>query len=192
MKSPQKLSNHLQTHPICERNPEPPDDRISPQHLQELNFNGGPFARQKNIEGKWKVLSRILFPAEEQVPSPFYRSYTTPLFKEIFSRRLDQALAEEFGTMYAPVTASIQRRLPELIRQSEEEATRASRNDASSSESAEIEGEVGGNNHELDANQDPPIDASIADGWEGLDEISDWGFDEDFNEPYNGGYGDFL
>ncbi|KAF2179170.1 hypothetical protein K469DRAFT_754059 [Zopfia rhizophila CBS 207.26] len=124
MTSIQERDRHLQTDPICKNRSEPPDDRICAQRLQELNFNGGPFTGARNVEEKWKILFRILFPAEANVPSPFYQSCISALFKRVFGHRLDQELLEQFGPSLAPAIANIQTKLPTILCECEEEVAR--------------------------------------------------------------------
>lgn len=48
----------------------PPDDRVSLSKLDKLKFTSGVFAGAKNVEEKWTLLYKKLFPKETFIPSP--------------------------------------------------------------------------------------------------------------------------
>lgn len=70
MESDEAYSEHLQQESICKKAIEPSDDRIRPQLLKRLDFKKAPYSNARNIDEKWKMLFRVLFPSDSSIPSP--------------------------------------------------------------------------------------------------------------------------
>ncbi|KAJ4356233.1 uncharacterized protein N0V89_004263 [Didymosphaeria variabile] len=70
--SEEELEDHLDRDDICARLPAPQDDRIAPQKLWRLDFKKAPFVNARSTEEKWKIMYKMLFPADSEadVPSP--------------------------------------------------------------------------------------------------------------------------
>lgn len=64
------MDEHLQRNPACVTSMGPPDDRVSLSKLDKLKFTSGVFAGAKNVEEKWTLLYKKLFPKETFIPSP--------------------------------------------------------------------------------------------------------------------------
>lgn len=69
MKSEDAYSDHLQQDDVCEKKPQPEDDRIRPQLLKQLDFKKAPYAGARNAEEKWNLLFTVLFPNDANIPS---------------------------------------------------------------------------------------------------------------------------
>jgi hypothetical protein len=50
--------------------PQEEEDRILPQLLKRLNFKKAPYSNAHGIEAKWRMLFKVLFPDDQNVPSP--------------------------------------------------------------------------------------------------------------------------
>lgn len=70
MESDGAYDEHMQQDSMCEKRPEPHDDRIRPQTLKQLDFKKAPYASAKSTEEKWRMLFSVLFPDESNIPSP--------------------------------------------------------------------------------------------------------------------------
>jgi len=70
MASDAAYSKHLRQNPICEMKEEPHDDRIRQETLKQLEFKKAPYASARNMEEKWNILFRVLFPNDTKIPSP--------------------------------------------------------------------------------------------------------------------------
>ncbi|ORY04550.1 hypothetical protein BCR34DRAFT_667071 [Clohesyomyces aquaticus] len=131
MESNAAIRRHIQQNPICETLPEPEDDRLSAERLQELNFNAAPFGQAKTMEEKWKILFRVLFPAEEHVPSPYEIPGITLHFERLFTKILEEELSEELGSTLGRAQGTV----GEIIQRCKELADQASRASHSSGSS---------------------------------------------------------
>lgn len=69
MASDGDFDEHMQLDNICEKKPEPHDDRIRLQVLKQLDFKKPPYANAKDTEEKWKILYKVLFSGETNIPS---------------------------------------------------------------------------------------------------------------------------
>jgi hypothetical protein len=69
MKSEPALSEHLEQED-CEKIPRLKDDRITTQLLTRLNFKKAPYSNATSVEEKWKIMFKVLFPDDRNIPSP--------------------------------------------------------------------------------------------------------------------------
>lgn len=70
MKSDDAYSEHLQQDIACKKTIEPRDDRIRQQMLKRLDFKKTPYANARNVEEKWTMMFKVLFPNDTDIPSP--------------------------------------------------------------------------------------------------------------------------
>jgi hypothetical protein len=70
IESDEAYSRHLQQESICKKAPEPLEDRIRPQLLKRLDFKKAPYSNARNVEEKWRILFKVLFPSNGTIPSP--------------------------------------------------------------------------------------------------------------------------
>jgi hypothetical protein len=134
MKSDDAYMEHLQKEIICKKRPEPLDDRIRPQMLKNLDFKKAPYAHTKNTEEKWKILYSVLFPNENDIPSPckpatmflFERNSSlmrttddqhgmSPRFERVLYEALEEELTKELAPALAPILRRIKDRIPAII-----------------------------------------------------------------------------
>ncbi|OCK74158.1 hypothetical protein K432DRAFT_410093 [Lepidopterella palustris CBS 459.81] len=115
MKSDDAFMEHLQKEIICKKRPEPPDDRIRPQILKNLDFKKAPYAHAKNTEEKWKILYSVLFPNENDIPSPYDQHGMSPRFERVLHEALDEELTKELAPALAPILRRIKDRIPAII-----------------------------------------------------------------------------
>ena len=125
---------HLQREIICKKRPEPLDDRIRPQVLKNLDFKKAPYAHAKNTEEKWKILYSVLFPNENNIPSPcklatmflFERNSSlmrttddqhgmSPRFERVLYEALEEEITKELAPALTPILRRIKDRIPAII-----------------------------------------------------------------------------
>lgn len=71
MKSEESFSEHLQEEVSCKKNPKPQDDRLHRRFVDdELDFKKPPYSKAKTIEEKWRLMYKLLFPDDAEIPSP--------------------------------------------------------------------------------------------------------------------------
>ncbi|OCK79259.1 hypothetical protein K432DRAFT_394050 [Lepidopterella palustris CBS 459.81] len=117
MVSSEVYDEHLQRDPICQRKIEPQDDRVCARKLQDLNFNRTPFTQVNIVEEKWKILFRILFPQDEDVPSPYEQYGMSARFEKMLAQKIEDELMKELAPVIGPAISVFQGRMPAIIQQ---------------------------------------------------------------------------
>jgi hypothetical protein len=132
MECEEAYSDHLQQENICDRRPEPQDDRIRPQLLKRLDFKKVPYSNARNVEEKWRILFKVLFPEDSNTPSPcksilptfpVLMSLTKPDEDQGMSPQLERALCEaleeeltrELAAVIEPIMTRIKSCIPAII-----------------------------------------------------------------------------
>ncbi|KAF2792877.1 hypothetical protein K505DRAFT_418159 [Melanomma pulvis-pyrius CBS 109.77] len=115
MKSDDAYMKHLQKETICKKGLEPLDDRIRPQMLKNLDFKKVPYAHARNTEEKWKILYSVLFPNENDIPSPYDQHGMSPRFERVLYEALEEELTKELAPVLAPILLRIKDRIPAIV-----------------------------------------------------------------------------
>jgi hypothetical protein len=132
MDSDEAYHEHLQHEIICQKEPEPQDDRIRPQLLKRLDFKKAPYANASNVEEKWKMLFSILFPSDDIIPSPCEFSLATfhssrvltgldeqqgmsPQLERALCEALEEELTRELALVIEPIMTKIKRCIPAIL-----------------------------------------------------------------------------
>ncbi|KAF2471772.1 uncharacterized protein BDR25DRAFT_393297 [Lindgomyces ingoldianus] len=115
MESEDAYTAHQQADTYCNKRPEPPDDRIRPQMLNKLDFKKAPYAHAKTTEEKWKILYRLLFPNDGEVPSPYDQHAFTPRLERVLFEVLEEELTRELAPALEPILNRIKQRIPSII-----------------------------------------------------------------------------
>ncbi|OAG07067.1 uncharacterized protein CC84DRAFT_1258265 [Paraphaeosphaeria sporulosa] len=115
--SEEELEAHMIMDNACAIRPAPQDDRIAPQKLWRLDFKRAPFVNARSTEEKWKMLYKMLFPAdaEETIPSPYTRNALSPDLARALSEALEEELNKELALFMEPVISRIKERIPAII-----------------------------------------------------------------------------
>ncbi|KAF9738025.1 flocculation suppression protein [Paraphaeosphaeria minitans] len=115
--SEEELEAHMFLDKICTKRPAPADDRMAPQTLWKLDFKRAPFVNARSTEEKWKMLYRMLFPAdaEESIPSSYNRNEMSPDLARALSEALEKELNEELAQFIEPIITRIKARIPAII-----------------------------------------------------------------------------
>jgi hypothetical protein len=135
MKSDEAYSEHLQQESICEKASEPLEDRIRPQLLKRLDFKKAPYSNARNVEEKWRILFKVLFPNNGTIPSPCkfdlsvrYSSVSlvslttideqqgiSPQLERALYEALEEELTRELALVIEPIRARIKGCIPAII-----------------------------------------------------------------------------
>ncbi|KAF2638696.1 hypothetical protein P280DRAFT_520141 [Massarina eburnea CBS 473.64] len=116
MENDEAYADHLQAENSCDKQPQPADDRITHQTLKRLDFKKAPYAQAKNTEGKWKILFRVLFPHDIDVPSPYDQHGFTPRLEKILYESIEEELTRELAPALEPILERIRERIPAIIK----------------------------------------------------------------------------
>ena len=147
MDSDEAYSEHLQQERICTKVAEPTDDRIRPHFLKRLDFKKAPYSNARNIEEKWRMLFKVLFPADTTIPSPCRlelctldsiqslmrtdeQSGMSPQLERALCEALEEELTRELALVIEPIMTRIKGCIPAIIERCREKL----RNSASSSD----------------------------------------------------------
>jgi len=69
MKSKNDFKLHIRSERPCELRDEPADDRLAPEDWERITAKA-VICRQTNVEEKWKLLFKAIFPGDRKVPPP--------------------------------------------------------------------------------------------------------------------------
>lgn len=116
MESDETYAIHLQAEVSCKKQQEPIDDRLPYQMLRRLDFKKAPYAKAKNTEQKWKILYSILFPDDDEIPSPYYYHSFTPRLQKILHDALEEELILKMAPAMEPIMLQIKQSIPAIIR----------------------------------------------------------------------------
>ncbi|PSN71693.1 hypothetical protein BS50DRAFT_569340 [Corynespora cassiicola Philippines] len=114
MESAEQMSEHLQKDDICAKKPEPQDDRIRQQLLKQLDFKKAPYSKAKNVEEKWEIMFKELFPGET-IPSPYEQQGISLQLERALSEALEEELTRELAPVLAPIMTRIKQLTPAII-----------------------------------------------------------------------------
>ncbi|KAH4596532.1 hypothetical protein HBI24_231450 [Parastagonospora nodorum] len=115
MECEEAYSDHLQQENICDRRPEPQDDRIRPQLLKRLDFKKVPYSNARNVEEKWSILFKVLFPEDSNTPSPYEDQGMSPQLERALCEALEEELTRELAAVIEPIMTRIKSCIPAII-----------------------------------------------------------------------------
>ncbi|KAF2122232.1 hypothetical protein BDV96DRAFT_140572 [Lophiotrema nucula] len=116
MSSSQALDAHLQADRICTKLPEPKDDRICQRTLRDLNFNRSPFSGADTVSEKWQMLYYILFPDEDEVPSPYEEVGASMQMDRELERTIEEETMKLLGPLVGPAVELVRGTLSGMIK----------------------------------------------------------------------------
>ncbi|KAH3958647.1 hypothetical protein HBI56_208600 [Parastagonospora nodorum] len=115
MECEEAYSDHLQQENICDRRPEPQEDRIRPQLLKRLDFKKVPYSNARNVEEKWRILFKVLFPEDSNTPSPYEDQGMSPQLERALCEALEEELTRELAAVIEPIMTRIKSCIPAII-----------------------------------------------------------------------------
>ncbi|KAF2179538.1 hypothetical protein K469DRAFT_693919 [Zopfia rhizophila CBS 207.26] len=119
MATSEAYDEHLRSDQRCVKAPEPQDDRISIQRLENLTLHRLPFNKAKSESEKWRILYRILFPQDADVPCPYEEPGMSPVEERLFMQVLERKILDALGPA---IVSRIQPQLSAMMRDTKKEA----------------------------------------------------------------------
>jgi hypothetical protein len=126
----------------CEMTCKPHDDRIRPHVLKQLDFKKAPYTKARNVEEKWRLLFKELFPDETEIPSPCKSTSCgvllaqltaadedeamSPSLVKALSKALEKVLSRELAHVFSPNMSRIEALVPSIVQSCRIELMRAS------------------------------------------------------------------
>ncbi|PVI04218.1 hypothetical protein DM02DRAFT_193118 [Periconia macrospinosa] len=115
MASENAYAEHLRKDDFCPKRPEREDDRISAQQFSRLEFKKPPFSLHSSVEVKWRLMYKILFPDDIDIPTPYDDRGISSRIEQL-ADVLEEELVKELGKILDPAISRLRGRIPSIIK----------------------------------------------------------------------------
>ncbi|KAF2811557.1 uncharacterized protein BDZ99DRAFT_518817 [Mytilinidion resinicola] len=121
MASNAAFSAHQQKDEACKKRAQPYDDRISPGAWELLDFKKATFALLSDVQDKWANMCQVLFPQDEEIPSPFDDHHINARWERLLPQFLHEELTKELDPVLAPIITRIKERISITVQMCKEQ-----------------------------------------------------------------------